>query len=790
MKLPKITRAPMNLSRWMELLLDSLCCIAMAIGVLWAIQIVFPPYMYANVDTLTLLWQTAVVVTVLALGTRITWVLPAVIGGALVLGALFITFTGSWDAFIKYITQFADWWLSDFPKGKFSTSLNVSIVNWIVLSAVVSFIYLCVRGFKQVWVMIICAGVLFWVITVNGYQRNSTMAMIWLCAGLFPLFARYASASMPWLKGQSKEKQRESRKKWRKPAWYIYATAVVFVAICVAITTIAAPSKEQARQWIYRPFADAAEDFQSVIGIDNQMDTGFVDLDMSALGLQPQEDKLGGNIDLRDKTNVLKVRTETPALLRGKVYTTYNGSSWTVDESKFYRLGSTFLFEEEYYQAFGLDKPESEEGQRLLQEMGPNVQMTVTLLQPNSSLLYTSGRLFGFDETINPANIPVLYNMNSEVFFNGEPQTSGYQYTFTGQFFARWDPIFKRNVEALLEEALANPDMLWNSAEFKKLYLDVPANTPDIVGDLAMEVTKDKQSNYEMMVALESYLKENYRYNEEPGETPEGEDFVGYFLETGSGYCVHFASAMAMMARSVGVPSRLVVGYGLEQDQKGDLWYARRKNAHAWTECYFEGLGWVAFDPTSLYDELTADVPEPPTSTTVSTVTKFNNSDAKMTVTSAVVDESGEGVSPWYTYLALMSMVVLVLMAAAVLLLRRLRYTEIAYLPENVSKRFAGLGEQADYYYTDIIRQLKLLHYAPKNRETMKQFAARVEQGSGLEADAMRQVFDIMMRWRYGKMEPTEEELALVETMHEHLEKRVHDELNPVMYFVRRRLML
>ena len=72
----------------------------------------------------------------------------------------------------------------------------------------------------------------------------------------------------------------------------------------------------------------------------------------------------------------------------------------------------------------------------------------------------------------------------------------------------------------------------------------------------------------------------------------------------------------------------------------------------------------------------------------------------------------------------------------------------------------------------------------------MKQFAARVEQGVGLEPDAMRQVFDIMMRWRYGQIQPTEEEVALVEAAHEHLEKRLYEESNAVVYFFRRRLML
>lgn len=61
---------------------------------------------------------------------------------------------------------------------------------------------------------------------------------------------------------------------------------------------------------------------------------------------------------------------------------------------------------------------------------------------------------------------------------------------------------------------------------------------------------------------------------------------------------MYFASAMAVMARTQGIPARFVVGYGLESNGNG-TWIALQKNAHAWVECYFYGIGWVAFDPTA-----------------------------------------------------------------------------------------------------------------------------------------------------------------------------------------------
>ena len=295
---------------------------------------------------------------------------------------------------------------------------------------------------------------------------------------------------------------------------------------------------------------------------------------------------------------------------------------------------------------------------------------------------------------------------------------------------------------------------------------------------------------------MEKALRKQYNYSLTPGETPDGEDFVAYFLQTKKGYCVHFASAMTVMARSLGIPARMVSGYGLEQDaNQSDLWYARRRNAHTWTECYFEGLGWVSFDPTanSPYAELNQDNngdQTTTTATTASTRARFDETNAVETRQSAVIKEDAVITPDWVFQLAITSAIVLVLIVLSFLALRRLRASEIAYLPETVQKRFATPGEQADYYYTDIIRQLKLLHYKPKERETMKQFAARVELGAGLQPDAMRQVFDIMMRWRYGEIEPTVEEVALVEAAHAHLEKRLYDEFNAVHYFFRRRLML
>ncbi len=785
----KAARSPMTLSDWMELLLDSLCCMAMAVGAMLAFDQLFR----FHAEMWVMAVHAAVIVTVLALGTRRKWILPAAIGACLVLGTLGILISGHWGDMITYVQGFAGWWINKFqPTSPYYTEANIMLVQWILHILITAFLFLCVRGIRQVWAMIVCTGILLWIIIINGFYVNNLVALLWIATGMFPLMSRYASARMPRVKGQSKQQRKESRKKWSKPAWYVYATAVVLTAICTVVSMLLLPESTKDAQ--IRPLANTAEDIQSLLGVTNKMNTGYQSYELTDLGLQTNKDKLGGNIQLNDSTNILKVTTQTPTLLKGRVYTTYDGKSWTADRATYYRLGSS-LFQDQYYEAFDLSKPESHTAQALLRNMGANIEMTVTVLRPQTSLLFTAGRLMSFKEAV-PAQTPVLFDTTSQVFVNSYPVHSSYRYTFTGQSFWRSDKTLASTIDTLLKEADKDPDVLYNSEEFQSLYLALPEDLPEIVNQTAQELTKGQIRPYDMMVAMEKALRKQYNYSLTPGETPDGEDFVAYFLQTKKGYCVHFASAMTVMARSLGIPARMVSGYGLEQDaNQSDLWYARRRNAHTWTECYFEGLGWVSFDPTadSPYAELNQDNngdQTTTTATTVSTRARFDETNAVETRQSAVIKEDAVITPDWVFQLAITSAIVLVLIVLSFLALRRLRASEIAYLPETVQKRFATPGEQADYYYTDIIRQLKLLHYKPKERETMKQFAARVELGAGLQPDAMRQVFDIMMRWRYGEIEPTVEEVALVEAAHAHLEKRLYDEFNAVHYFFRRRLML
>lgn len=132
-------------------------------------------------------------------------------------------------------------------------------------------------------------------------------------------------------------------------------------------------------------------------------------------------------------------------------------------------------------------------------------------------------------------------------------------------------------------------------------YTELPDDFPQSVRDLAAEVTEGLPSDFHRAVALQEYFRDNFTYSTDlvPGN---GSDALVEFLFEGEkkGYCEQFASAMAVMARALDIPARVSVGL-LDAtrivDRQNEFEFSTR-DMHAWTELYFEGFGWVLFEPT------------------------------------------------------------------------------------------------------------------------------------------------------------------------------------------------
>lgn len=265
---------------------------------------------------------------------------------------------------------------------------------------------------------------------------------------------------------------------------------------------------------------------------------------------------------------------------RGLSYDTYTGRGWALSDERSERLEPAETL--------------SLQGQRVLTQ-------TVVRHSADPQVRYTLGYPQGFADAVN-------------VYWRGADDYSrasgpGAVYTATSTLLSA--------TGAQLRQAGTPPDTILAR------YTNLPQDVPSRITELAQEVTSASDNDYDRARALESFLRQ-YPYSLDVEAPPPDRDPVDFFLfDLQSGYCDYYASAMTVMARSVGIPARLVIGYAAQQPDERGVQSIYQINAHAWVEVYFQGIGWIEFEPTAAFatrtevvegDPLAIDsaTPEPP----------------------------------------------------------------------------------------------------------------------------------------------------------------------------------
>lgn len=131
------------------------------------------------------------------------------------------------------------------------------------------------------------------------------------------------------------------------------------------------------------------------------------------------------------------------------------------------------------------------------------------------------------------------------------------------------------------------------------IYLELPDGVPGELYEAAEAQTAGATTAYDQAMALQAWFRDEdeFTYSTEI-QSGHGSGAIESFLRVRAGYCEQFAGTFAVMARIVGIPSRVAVGY-TQGDLGDDGWYSViGKNAHAWPELWFDGIGWLAFEPT------------------------------------------------------------------------------------------------------------------------------------------------------------------------------------------------
>ncbi|MFG3283884.1 DUF3488 and DUF4129 domain-containing transglutaminase family protein [Streptomyces sp. NPDC048111] len=137
------------------------------------------------------------------------------------------------------------------------------------------------------------------------------------------------------------------------------------------------------------------------------------------------------------------------------------------------------------------------------------------------------------------------------------------------------------------------------SAALLKEYTRVPDSLPSVVGATARRVTSGAANGYEQAVKLQDWFSTSggFSYNTHV-QSGSGTEAIANFLKDKEGFCVHFSFSMAAMARTLGIPARVAVGFTPGTPRPDGTMSVGLRDAHAWPELYFEGVGWTRFEPT------------------------------------------------------------------------------------------------------------------------------------------------------------------------------------------------
>jgi transglutaminase-like putative cysteine protease len=219
--------------------------------------------------------------------------------------------------------------------------------------------------------------------------------------------------------------------------------------------------------------------------------------------------------------------------------------------------------------------------------------------QPTTSIMLNQGTV-GYDAKLGflplpyaPAKLQVqesgwVEDDATEMVYSTSPQLSGLPYKVTST----------EVVPNTKEEDLppSYPSSIKNN------YLQFSAGPHGKLAKLAHQITAHARTPYDKAIALQDYfLSGKFIYDIYVNNLPNGVAGLTEFLyQTKSGYCQQFAFAMAALARLVGIPSRIAVGYtaGKSEGNGKGTWKVTTADAHAWPELYFNGMGWLRFEPT------------------------------------------------------------------------------------------------------------------------------------------------------------------------------------------------
>ena len=295
--------------------------------------------------------------------------------------------------------------------------------------------------------------------------------------------------------------------------------------------------------------------------------TGFSDrVDLGTIGSVKQDPQIVMRVELPDQPAIEKDRL----YLRGLAYDQYNGRSWSHSGT---RRRSLSLVADGTF----LARPA---GSRPLGSRSGTIRQDILLETLDTAVLFA----VPFAELVSGEFLTVQADAMGGLHLPFPP-SSRIRYSVTSQV-----PQLVENERTA--SVLAYPDSI------RSHYLQVPLESQH-VAELAHRVIQQVTTPFGQTLAIQQHLLDNYRYSLEGDTATLSHPLEEFLFTRKTGYCEHYATAMVVMLRTVGIPARLVTGFlATEWNEYGGYFTVRQRDAHAWVEVYFPQSGWVTMDPT------------------------------------------------------------------------------------------------------------------------------------------------------------------------------------------------
>ena len=466
------------------------------------------------------------------------------------------------------------------------------LTEWIIVFfSLVGFLSLYIYPFNIIIFDMVFIGFLWGVDYIKGLKINFNYILV-----LFTyLLLRHRYDTKEDFKQKIRKSKTYDSELWKKYFQFISVSLVIILTSFFVFSEI--------RGAYYDPFYRfISKKLSSPQSVANIRDT----FDLSYVGYSDTETELGGDVDFREDPVVrMTVSSEKiPKYIKGSTRKYFTGHSWQKSSSNF--VETNVVGDSRINRINMVNEKE---------EIATINHINLRISSPLTPY-HTRSVSFENNMVIRP-----FYSNIDQQFAASSIITGSYEIIYsemeTIDFYQGKNVIeYKSNLENYKDE------------------LQIPDFIETEIRDLAINIAGDIDDTAQKAIAIRDYLKMNYVYSLNPGDKNIKDKFLYNFLfESKQGYCVHYATALTIMLRSVGIPARYVEGFSVSSEKavNGEI-LIRDSEAHAWTEILVDDVNnhWIPIDATGngqdYLDEIRRTQQEETTTQASTTTTKLTTS--------------------------------------------------------------------------------------------------------------------------------------------------------------------